>query len=86
VLSKPMANCLIASVQNNGPNPPLDNSGMTHVSESSSCINFGVLNVGDNVVVGATYDGNRHFQNRNHMHEGGGIMSWLGMGETPKYA
>ncbi len=58
-----------------------------HVSESSSCVNFGVLRIGDNVEVAAVYNVTAHNQNLNMMHEGGGILSMLGIDPKPnKYA
>jgi hypothetical protein len=80
------ADRVVESVQRNTPGPQ-DPSPLAHVSESSSCINFGVLHVGDNIEVGATYNTTAHTQNMNLMHEhGGGLLSWIGLGSEPKYA
>jgi hypothetical protein len=75
------------AIQRNVPAQPRGKSPLFHVSDSSSCVNFGILQLGDNVELGATYNSSLQFQNRNFMHEhGGGLMSWLGLSNEPKFA
>jgi hypothetical protein len=59
---------------------------MEHISEASSCVNFGVLHAGDNIEVGATYDTKTHYLNRNMMHDHGGFFDFLKTANDPKYA
>jgi hypothetical protein len=59
---------------------------MHHVSEVSSCVNFGVLRAGDLVEVRATYNTSAHFMNRNIMHGHGDMVSWFTTPEDPKFA
>jgi len=59
---------------------------MEHITESSSCINFGVLHPGDIVELGATYDTKSHYLNRNMMHDHFSLMGWLTTTSDPKFA
>jgi hypothetical protein len=38
---------------------------LEHITEVSSCVNFGILNVGDRIDVRATFNTSAHYQNRN---------------------
>jgi hypothetical protein len=60
-----------------------------HVTESSSCVNFGVLKPGDTVVLGATYNTTAHNMNRNMMDHAGLLdrfFEWFKGPNDPKFA
>lgn len=59
---------------------------MQHITESSSCVNFGTIRVGDMVEVRAMYNTSAHYMNRNIMHEPTGIASLFGSPEITKFA
>jgi hypothetical protein len=59
---------------------------LRHITEVSSCVNFGILHPGDVVDVRAVYDTSTHNLNR-AMHMGWeGIVAWLATAQDKTFA
>jgi hypothetical protein len=68
--------------------PASEDSRKLHISEASGCVNFGVLNVGDVIQVGATYNTTAHSLNVNAHTHGMSLMKSAQefFNGVPKYA